>query len=313
MRDLLISNVGVHEPGSRIFSQLELTDAPSDLSRRHSEKEVRDSAAEEEDEEEYYDDTPDDDTVPFPVKRSVDRPSWVHKTDLLDLASRVLRDSDHVPNPELKDEVFILVVRGWGELLDEFSKQGVLDEAAAFGANAMLEAGYFDESSLEDVREALSLLLPTFTIVGALYTCLVSTKLAVNAKNALSTPGFVEDVQGASAAAIFMLALSLPGFGDSLKKIGDHHGKKWFVGFVLAVLGERAYMNQDLSNDDEIALRKFIVQMTGGRHRFRDDAQKKEKLDAFDTKLKKERLLSSPKRLSEGETIIDRLGEKTSE
>lgn len=304
----------IRPPKSQVFEKISLTAAPphseetdgADAGSAEEEQEEQDSS-------EFYDDSSDDDILPFPLDDENDRPEWISRSALVDLASRVLRDSDEVQQPALKDEVFLLAIKLWGQVLDDLNANGVFDNAADFTADAMRESGFLEDDSLDETKRVLKLVIPTFVVVAGLNTCLVSVKLLRNWERVQKRPGFHADTYSSVISTIFALSLSSTGFTSNLSQLTNLHGDKWISGSILAVLAEQAYMRQTLDVKEESDLRRFVVDMAGRRHSFKSSNEKARWLDNLDRRLQTRRLIEQRNALPRGETVLAQVSSKSSE
>lgn len=263
-------------------------------------------------EEEAYDISDDSDHIPFPLD---DPSTWSVIQQLLwalDLASRVVRDSDQLADLELKDSLFKTVLNRWGYLLDLVSAEGAFDEVV----EQILEVVELDpdlsKDDLESLRERVRITMPAFMVLAGISTTLSSRKLFLTLKRAIAErqersdfDGCYEDV----AAAMFAIDLNEPGWAEGLPVLADSYSRTWVVSEFIYPLVRLSYRLERLSAEDVASIERFLRTYLGKRFTFTSDRHKKDWVDQRMQSISHERLQALNVRLDEGMKALDTLSE----
>jgi hypothetical protein len=128
---------------------------------------------------------------------------------------------------ELKSDLFISVLEGWGYLLDHL----VLEQTFADSVDRLIEGLSQEQNwSAEGATsqsELLSLTLPAFVVFSGMSTTLTSRKLSRAYERAINSDRLNESVFGASMAALFAFDLASPGWAQAFAKALSSHGALW--------------------------------------------------------------------------------------
>ncbi|WP_158316721.1 SIR2 family NAD-dependent protein deacylase [Agrococcus pavilionensis] len=206
---------------------------------------------------------------------------------VVDLASRVLRDSDEVPNQELKQRVLIKLLHCWSVFTDlyeaDLRELPNLDETVA-------RLHPEDEPSpeqVEDLKTALVSVVPMFLTLSGMRTCLAAASL----HRALSDVA-LED--GSTASLMRVLALYASDsrrWVAALNDLDDAAARTFFGASFLASLARYSFLADDSLTDGERAqLRAFLRRIVQLRYRFNGVQERNEALNRFEQRLRQDRL-----------------------
>jgi hypothetical protein len=253
-------------------------------------------AAEQSEEPEYeeyeeYDITDDQDRVPFPlVDTSQFQPSerlaWT-----IELASRVLRDSDQVPNADLKNQAFAEILCAWGFLIELWEREDIFTSAIRPVVRAMVEHGDVAESEEESVAAQMAILLPAITVMSGIASYLASNKLLVPYDELATNASFNDSPYGKPMAALFAAWVQADGWTERLPELADEFGDRWIVSDFLYALMMMAYRSQVLSRPAEDHMLQFFKTRHIGRYNYKDDATRKVHLGELNRRLRESRAL----------------------
>lgn len=264
------------------------------------------------DDEAAYDLTDDADNVPFPLDDPRSWPLVQQLTWAVDLASRVVRDSDQLGNLALKDSLFRASLDRWGYLLDQMS----LDESLGEVADQIVEttdlASKLDEEKLADARESLKIALPCFYVFAGISTTLSSRKLLLTLKRTRDDREEAtseRDVYERVAAAFFAFDLNEPGWAEELPGLARQHARTWVVSEFVYPLLRMTYDWERLTVEDQRAVERFMRIYLGERFTFKDDRHKVDWVERRMREIMQSRLQKQPSRLGEGVKALDALEE----
>lgn len=302
----LLDEWSIVNPESTVFLPFLATVAPKELGPYPNDDDDDDEGSDAEVEVAplAYDDSPDDDVVPFPLEDQKMLPEWLQKTNLIDLVSRVLRDSDQVRDSELKDEILERVLRFWGHLLDSFAVEEIFDEAANIVASRLSEGDEESGRKEEHLAAQLRLLVPTYIVVAGINVCLSSNKLLTNLRRVSKKEEVVSDPLASTMAMILSFSLAADGWTSLLPDLLKNHGDRWIVGILIRAFAENAYLGQHLETKDEVELLRFLRETTDRKHSFSSDEVRLRELSNYEQKMERERLLNTHKRLGDGSSTV---------
>lgn len=247
----------------------------------------------------------DDDRIPFPLD---DPATWSLTQQLvavLDLSSRVVRDSDQVEELELKDRLFAAVLERWGYLTDVMAGDQAfaeIIESVVLGLPADTEE---DQQQRRALMEDMQLTMPMFIALGGISATLASRKLLRTYERSAAA-GAPSSVYTDLAGVLFAFLVGEEGWAARLPDVAARYPRAWFMPQFLYALVRMTYDRQQLSPADEESIERFFDEFHAGFHVFRDERHRrvwvKEKL----TSLRRDRRMSR-RRLAEGERAIDGL------
>jgi hypothetical protein len=162
--------------------------------------------------EDYFDGQEFGDLLPFPLTEESEMPDVIRFSATLELVSSVLRDSDQVPDQELKGKVLKRTLRAWGEQLNALNEDPVIQELLEQIGSSLAEALGKDEEKSKELSERVVKMLPPAIVMGGISANLASRKLLISLEAALDDPDFSGHAPSAVAAAMFLATLSEPGW-----------------------------------------------------------------------------------------------------
>lgn len=240
----------------------------------------------------YYDDTPDIDSPAF-LTAHLDELSAARVAMLVvDLASRVLRDSDEVPNQELKAQVLHKLLRSWVAFADiyevELSESENLEEVARAVMSANSEEP--SDAEVKDFTDFMIKVMPIIVADSGISYCLASPTLISRLVAAEFT-----DEDGFEVGLVRTVALIRSGghqWVASLSSLSDDAVRSFFCATFLAALARYEYLTDaTLSDDDRGVIRAFLRRVIGARYNFRDIAHRQNAMNEFESKLARDLLL----------------------
>jgi hypothetical protein len=295
-----IDLITVVPPIGSVFGGVRQLEAPSHLFTDDGEaaigndSEKREVVERDKINESYYDDTDDTDRPAFLTARLEDLPPGRVAMLVVDLASRVLRDTDEIRDQELKAMLLRKVLVAWVGFIDLFENDlrlhPDLDDAIR---------GFFkdDDNPTEKELEAFKAMIlrvaPSFLSLSGITYCLSGPSL-------VPLLGSVElkDVQNGDYAGIIR-TLALYGSGSpswvrSLSSLQPSAIKSWFSASFLASIARYAYISDPhLSDVDRDAIREFLRQAIGVRYSFSGIPAKNKAMNGFEDELRRAHLNES--------------------
>lgn len=236
-----------------------------------------------------YDASPDADRVPFPLQ---DPEEWTARSRLsvaLELGSRVLRDSDDVPDLDLKGDVFRLVAQRWGYLGELLDEERVFEELAVDLADQFVASGLLTEERRAGFVESFSLSLTGFALYSGLLSTLTSRKLIRTYERVREDVGIREDPYSALILALFALTVKSDGWAVELSKLMEQHGERWStLRFMKALIGYE-WEYTDLTQSDQLAVKQFLKDAYDRRRIWPDERTRRINLKKHDQQLQKDR------------------------
>lgn len=296
-----IERIAVTEPSGGIFASVRKVEARKELFSDDSEAETDtdDEAVEKTDTAveragltgHYYDDSDDSDTPAFLVPRIEDLSQSRVAMLVVDLASRVLRDSDEVRDQKMKDRILRKVLVAWVGFTDlheaEIASHPDLDETIARALDGDEER---TEEDIERLKHFIIRIFPTIITASGVRYCLSGPALVTRLVE-VDTTG---EANGSLASMVRTLALyqtKSKRWIETLKLIDDNAVKTFFSASFLASLARYAYLTDDSLKDGERdELRDFLRRVISARYKFDGVKHRSEVLSKFETKLNRDRL-----------------------
>lgn len=240
----------------------------------------------------YYDDTPDIDSPAF-LTAHLDELSAARVAMLVvDLASRVLRDSDEVPNQALKERVLQKLLRAWVAFADIYEVELAESDSLGEVARSVLTANG-EEPSDSDVERFTDFMIKVMPVVVAdsgISYCLASPTLVTRLVDAK----FAE-ADGFEVGLVRTLALIRSGghqWVGSLGTLSEEAVRSFFCATFLAALVRYEYLTDvSLSDADRATIRAFLRRVIVARYSFRDLDHRQNSMNEFEAKLARDLLL----------------------
>lgn len=305
-------------PAGRIFGRLTPTSAPDNLGKLFDSSEVdedpepapvpEEPKTDSSPDYEEYDYSPDVDRVPFPLEDTGKMSPTVRRVRLTDLASRVLRDSDQLPNLDLKLRVLKKILREWGAAVDALEHERVFEEPARKLAEALVEDGKLRSEDLAEYSDKFSMFMTAFVIFANISESLSSRKLLVLQEKLATDQEFRRDDYGSSIAAMFAFDVQETGWTAILPALIEEHGNRWIVSEFLAMLATITFRWSHLSVEDENNLKNFLRERASLRYTFESESVRKMRLARYEQDIVRDRKLHARSMLPAGSSVIEALG-----
>ncbi len=295
-----IERIAIAAPSGAVFSSVRKIDAGAELFTEKGEPDA-DSDSEPSDRGDgaverggltgrYYDDSDDSDTPAFLVARIEDLSEARVAMLVVDLASRVLRDSDEVRNQKLKERILKKVLIAWVAFTDlNEAEMASLPELDTFIAS-LFDEDAEDEEELEKLKHFILRMVPTIITASGLRYCLSGPSLT----SRLAELKFDDVENGGYAAMMRTVALHSTkshAWVASLKHIDDLAVRTFFSASFLAGLARYAYLSDEtLGDDDRDEIRRFLRRVVAARYNFRGVEHRAKVLSNFETQLQRDRL-----------------------
>jgi hypothetical protein len=295
-----IDLINVVPPTGSVFARVRQLEAPAHLfadggeavdSRESDSKEV---VEREKINESYYDDTDDTDRPAFLTARLEDLPPGRIAMLVVDLASRVLRDTDEIRDQELKAKLLKKVLVAWVGFVDLFEDD--LRLHPDFDDN-IREFFKEDENPSEKEVEAFKAMMlrvvPSFLTLSGITYCLSGPSLVP----LLGTVELKEFDNADFAGIIRTLALYGSGSNTWVKSLASLHptaARSWFSASFLASIARYAYISDPrLTDNDRAAIREFLRGAIGVRYSFTGVPAKNKAMNVFEDELRRAHLNES--------------------
>lgn len=240
----------------------------------------------------YYDDTPDADSPAF-LTAHLDELSAARVAMLVvDLASRVLRDSDEVPNQDLKERVLRKLLRAWVAFTDIYEAELAESEHLEEVAESVLRLEGEDPSAA-DIRSFADFMVKVMPVIvsdSGINYCLASPTL-ITRLHALS----FEENDGFEASLVRVLAMVRSGgtqWVGLLAALPEEAVRSFFCATFFAALARYKYLtDQALTDTDRDTIRAFLRRVIAARYSFRDHAHRQNAMNEFEARLGRDFLL----------------------
>lgn len=303
--NLELDRIARKPPAGSVFSSVRQIQAVGDDVFSSEPKKVQESSdqakveesgnAIEKPREPYYDDSDDSDAPAFLTTRIEELSEARVAMLVVDLASRVLRDSDEIRNQTYKALILEKVLAAWVQFTDLYEAEISESPDVAEVLRAFFP-GEHSADELEEFRQLLVRLYPSIVAASGIRYCLSGPALVKRLSEIeLETPEL-----GSFSALMRTTALYFSGgteWVDSLRKIDDLAVRTFYSASFLASLARYAYVVDDrLADDQRARIRDFLRRVVAARYRFDDPEHKNRALNTFEDKLRKSALNESLKR-----------------
>lgn len=240
----------------------------------------------------YYDDTPDADSPAFLTAHLDDLPESRVAMLVVDLSSRVIRESDEISNQAFKAEALLKILTAWLAFLDIYGE----DLKGSEDLDPIVEEMFenhdreLTDSNRSQMRRVLEQIVPMILLESGLDMCLASPTLI----KLLSEMDFSDSVNAYALDCIRTLALMHCGgsaWVESLIALKDESIDSVFcASFVFGIVRARYIQDSQLSDSTKRDLRNFLKRVLTRRFRFKSSQHRNSSIDSFMTSLEKERL-----------------------
>lgn len=247
-----------------------------------------------------YDTSDDSDTAPFPTDDLTNLSEASLLSRRLMLASRVLRDSDELDNPDLKAEALLKVLEGWAVLIELFELEGQFGSVVALIVENDEHLQSLPEERKEDIIGRANLLLPSLFTLGGMNASLASRKLLITLDKVMSKQGFYDSPFAPVGAAIYALLVHEENWSSGLQKLLDEYGEKWVVSGFISLMTQMAHKVETMSDKEERQVKEFVIGAETRKRSFSSDAQRKGYISKLRQRLERTRALNRRDRLTAG-------------
>ncbi len=239
----------------------------------------------------WLDHDDDSDHEPFPLYDIEDAEPIVQVIVALTLVSNVLRDSELVKDLGLKTRVLSRALEVWGKLVDLLD---VNDDFREFWHNVAKEFAELLEvpegrrsKFIEEFRDMAPLLVG-FTGVSA---TLSSRKLLLSLASCFGDDtDFIADPGGMVMGSFMAFDLHEPGWPRYFLDVQAKHGRIKALWALLVPIAEKAYYEEDLSQDSDLLL-DFLVRHNSQRVPALNPADRKKHENKIRQQLRRNRLV----------------------
>ena len=314
----LLNKTPINPPSGRLYARVERKPAPENIGNLlqgpppEDDQGHRDASAidtgndsAEIDEYDYSDDA---DMVPFPLEDQSKLPPTIRRIRAVDLASRVLRDSDALANLELKFRLLKRVLREWGAAADALEYEKVFDEPSRMLVDTLVESGDLKAERADEMASRFSMLMGAFVIFAGVSASLSSRKLLLLQEKLAEDAEFCSDEYGSVVAAMFAFDVQESGWTSILPALAKLHGDRWIVAEFIGMLASVTYRMSELSSGDEANLKTFLLARAERRYTFSSEQHRKSRIAQYEQDLVRDRLFHSRKRLPAGSSVMDGIG-----
>lgn len=299
-----------YEPTGRIFGDIEVSPykesenekAEFDLDEGRPAQEEEQGKATHTSEVEAvpYDTSDDSDTAPFPTDDLGNLSDASLLSRQLTLASKVLRDSDELANPDLKAEALMKVLQSWAILIELFELEGQFGSVVSLIVENDEHLRSMSEEKKADITGRANLLLPSIFAMGGMNASLASRKLLITLDRVMQSEGFYTSPFAPVGAAIYALLVHEENWSAGLARLLDEYGDKWVVSGFISLMTQMAHKTEMMTQVEERQVRDFIVGAETRKKSFKDDAQRKNYISRLKQRLERTRTLNSRRRLTRG-------------
>ncbi|MFC8523937.1 SIR2 family protein [Pseudarthrobacter sp. NPDC057230] len=301
-----IARISITPLGGNVFASVRRIDAQKELFGDRGETEAEGAHGEEPSTEtaveregiagSYYDDSDDSDTPAFMTARLEDLSQSRVAMLVVDLALRVLRDSDEVRDQDLKKRILRKLLVAWVSFTDlyeqELSQLPDLDEVVS----TFIKDEDADPEKIEGLKNFLTRLLPVLLTDSGIRYCLSGPSLVTR----LAELELPEGPHGDHASIIRTLALYASEnrkWIGTLKLINDRALKTFFCAAFFAGIARYAYVvDATLSDEDRDEIRSFLRRVIAVRYNFKGVDHRSKVLNDFEASLRRQRLQEGRRR-----------------
>ncbi|MFP3466051.1 SIR2 family protein [Leifsonia sp. SIMBA_070] len=293
-----LDRIVVQQPSGSIFASVRRQDAPGTLFRdmlaveqEDEEPAATDTAVDRDSERTvYYDGSDDSDRPAFLAARLEDLSPARVAMLVVDLASRVLRDSDEIRDQDAKRHYLGRLLQAWVMFLDlwqaELAAEPYLDE--------VIEKLYDDPDAkpedLEAFKHSVLRVVPAHVTYSGLSYCLSSPTL-----DRLLMEFKTDSVELGAWAAMMRTVTLFAGRStkwiDTLADFDELAVKSWFSASFIATFARYAYIVDDRLQDEQRSkIRAYLREVISARYKFASIDQKNTAMNNFEADLRSARL-----------------------
>ena len=241
-------------------------------------------------EKRYYDVEDDRDVPAFLTARLEDLTPGRVAALVIDLASRVLRDTDELRDQELKGNLLKKVLVGWVRFLDLYENDLRVHPEFDSTIRSLFfkQEREFDEDDVAKMKESVLKVAPSYLTFSGLSYCLAGPSLSP----LLEQVDLAESAVSEYSAIMRTLALYASGslgWVKSLSALSSRAKRSWFCASFLSSIARYAYIADGrLTEEHRDAIREFLRESIDIRYTFPGGVMAKNKaMNAFEDDLRK--------------------------
>jgi len=287
-----------YEPVGRIFGDIEVSAYDDSENEKPSGVETV-----------PYDTSDDADTAPFPTDDLGNLSDASLLSRQLTLASRVLRDSDELANPDLKADALLRVLKSWAVLIELFELEGQFGSVVALIVENDEHLRSMSDEKKADIMGRANLLLPSIFAMGGMNASLASRKLLITLDKVMMSEDFYDGPFAPVGAAMYALLVHEENWSAGLAQLLDEYGDKWVVSGFISLMTQMAHKSEVMTHTEERQVRDFIIGAETRKRSFQTDAQRKNYISKLKQRLERTRALNSRVRLTRGSSATNQMVE----
>jgi hypothetical protein len=238
----------------------------------------------------YYDVEDDRDVPAFLTARLEDLTPGRVAALVIDLASRVLRDTDELRDQKLKGDLLQKVLVGWVRFLDLYENDLRVHPEFDSTIRALFfkQEREFDEDDVASMKESVLKVAPSYLTFSGLSYCLAGPSLSPLLEQVELVDSDVQEYSAIMRTLALYASGSL-GWVKSLSSLSARAKRSWFSASFLSSIARYAYVADDrLTEAHRDAIREFLRESIDIRYTFPGGVTAKNKaMNAFEDDLRK--------------------------
>lgn len=201
----------------------------------------------------------DEDLEPFPLQPVDELPLIPRLMHTVGLVSSVIRDTEIIPDQELRKAVLISALKAWATLADAVDVDERYDSASREVGLELAADLHISERLLDRFIDDLRTLIPLSIAFAGISTSLSSRKLVRTVTRCIEEEDMFDDPALAIMATFLLFDVQSPGWSNHLMLLLDKHESVLGVRSVLRKVMFSAYIGQAKGSADERNVRDFLV------------------------------------------------------
>jgi len=293
-----LARINIQPPSGTIFSSVRKRVAPEALLRESAVPDVDDEQTEPADDvvdraperTVYYDGSDDSDRPTFLAARIEDLPPARVAMLVVDLASRVLRDSDEIRDQERKQQYLGKLLEAWVMFMDLYQAELFALPNLDDTMRRIFDKTGLPEKRFENFKQSVLRMVPSYITYSGLSYCLSSPTLDRLLIKFEAHGGGL----GEWAALLRTLTLFASGsisWVDTLDDFSDAAVRSWFSATFFARFAEYAFVTDGrLSDTQRSRIRQYLRDIIDARYDFSSVGQRNSAMNNFEADLRRARL-----------------------
>jgi hypothetical protein len=204
---------------------------------------------------------------PFPIIEETEVPIALRMYKTLDITSSVLRDSDLVPNLDLKQRLLAKVLEMWGMAISALNLDTTFQEFARSLAEQAEEEMDLTEKEREEFLDEFTRFLPAAFSLGGIGDTLASRKLLTVFEKVTSEPMPPEMLV---ASIFFMYNVGEQGWPGKMRTVLAEYPSDWIIRYFMLRVIFGAFLNDDVAASDIGDLRELGIDIYAKSTDYRD-------------------------------------------